>query len=120
MLLTGNYRCISEDDARPIKDAVHSDLDASREVYAFVGKLCEAMGAAPADMVPFEKYANAASGLLKPSSAARALYAGAPFIERVDCLVRTIAQAQGMHSDSVDATVKIVDQRLASNRTAAK
>jgi len=120
MLLTGNYRCIGEDDARAIKDSVHTDLDASREVYAFVGKLCVAMGANPADMVPFEKYANAAFGLLKPSSAARALYAGAPFIERVDCLVRTIAQAYGMQSDSVDATVKIVDKRLASNRAAAK
>jgi hypothetical protein len=46
--------------------------------------VCIELGAAPADLVPFEKYAAAASGLTKPSSAARALFAGAPNIERVD------------------------------------
>ncbi len=39
-----------------------------------------------ADLVPFEKYAAAAEGLLKPSSVARAIAAGAPFVERVDRL----------------------------------
>jgi hypothetical protein len=34
-------------------------------------------------MVPFEKYAKAAESLQSPSSAARALAAGAPNIERV-------------------------------------
>ena len=119
MLLTGNYRCITEGDARSIKDSVHSDLDVSREVYAWVRELCISLGAAAEDLVPFEKYAAAASGLLKPSSAARALYAGAPFIERVDCLVRTLADARGMHSDRVDAIVSLVDSRLEANRSAA-
>ena len=119
MLLTGNYRCIQEGDARSIKEAVHTDLDESRSVYDWVNKLCEKMGADPADLVPFEKYANAAQGLLKPSSAARALYAGAPNIERVDCLVKTISAQHGMQSDSVDRTVSLVDARLAKNREAA-
>ena len=52
--------------------------------------LCVELGAAEADLVPFEKYANAASGLVKPSSAARALYGGAPFIERVDKVVQIL------------------------------
>ncbi len=116
MLLTGNYRCVQDGDARSIKDAVHSDLEMSRSVYNWVNELCRAMGAAPADQVPFEKYANAASNLLKPSSAARALYAGAPNIERVDCLVKTISSQNGMQSDTVDATVRLVDARLAKNR----
>src|SRR3954469_23743800 len=30
MLLAGNYRCVQKDTVRPIKDAVHSDLAASR------------------------------------------------------------------------------------------
>src|SRR5713226_9337904 len=30
MLLAGNYRCVLKDSVRPIKDAVHSDLAASR------------------------------------------------------------------------------------------
>ena len=120
MLLTGNYRCIRPDDMISIKEAVHTDLEQSRAVYQWVGELCAAMGAAPEDQVPFEKYANAAQGLLKPSSAARALYAGAPNIERVDCLVKTISGQKGMQSDSVDTTVRLVDTRLAANREATK
>jgi hypothetical protein len=119
MLLTGNYRCVTKDGARSIKEAVHTDLETSRSVYAWVAKVCQAIGASPEDLVPFEKYAAAAQGLLKPSSAARALYAGAPNIERVDCLVSTIAASKGMRSDIVDQTVELVDAQLARNRKAA-
>ena len=116
MLLTGNYRCILRDGIRPIKEAVHSDLDASRTVYAWVDELVRKLGAGEGDAVPFEKYANAAQSLLKPSSAARAIDAGAPNIERVDRLVQARGKAQGMQSDTVDETVRIVDARLEENR----
>lgn len=119
MLLAGNYRCIQEDEMRPIKEAVHSDLELSRSIYNWVGELCVALGADLADMVPFEKYANAANGLVKPSSAARALAGGAPNIERVDCLVKTLAAQKGMQSDSVDQTVALIESWLARNRKAA-
>jgi hypothetical protein len=119
MLLTGNYRCVQGDSIRSIRDAVHSDLAESREVYEWVSALCRSLGAAPADEVPFEKYAAAASGLAKPSSAARALAAGAPNIERVDLLVQHIAAARGMHLAAVDDVVAAVDRRLAENRRAA-
>ena len=118
MLLTGNYRCVQKDDMRSIRDAVHSDIELSRSIYAWVGELCQAIGAAPEDLVPFEKYGNAAKGLAKPSSAARALFGGAPNIERVDCLVRTIAAQKGMQSDAIDETVALVDARLEANRQA--
>jgi hypothetical protein len=119
MLLTGNYRCVQEDDMRSIKDSVHDNLDTSRAVYEWVSEVCRAIGAAAEDQVPFEKYANAANGLAKPSSAARALLAGAPNIERADCLVRTIAAQKGMHNDVVDRTVASVDAWLAANRAKA-
>jgi len=119
MLLTGNYRCIRPDDMISIREAVHTDLDQSRAVYEWVSELCAAMGASPDDRVPFEKYANAAQGLAKPSSAARALFGGAPNIERVDCLVRTIAGQKGMSNESVEQTVKNVDTRLELNRSKA-
>ena len=93
MLLTGNYRCVQKDAARSIKEAVHTDIDASRAIYNWVKELCVKLGAAPDDLVPFEKYAAAAQGLVRPSSAARALFAGAQNIERVDKLVRSIASA---------------------------
>jgi hypothetical protein len=119
MLLAGNYRCVEKDSVRPIKEAVHSDLAASRSVYNWVVKLCTTLGANEKDLVPFEKYANAALSLGSPSSAARALAAGAPNIERVDRLVKTIAAQKGMQNDVVDETVALVDGWLAGNRKKA-
>ena len=119
MLLTGNYRCVQKDAARSIKDAVHSDLEASRAVYDWVRELCIKLGASPDNLVPFEKYAAAAQTLVRPSSAARALFAGAPNIERVDRLVQAIAAQKGMRNAVVDETVALVDARLAVNRKAA-
>ena len=116
MLLTGNYRCVQTGEVRSIRDAVHTDLAQSREVYDWVSALCRRMGAAPDDQVPFEKYAAAASGLAKPSAAARALAAGAPNIERVDSLVQRLAAERGMHLDTVDTVVAAVNRRLAENR----
>ena len=119
MLLAGNYRCVQKDAVRPIKDAVHGDLEASRSVYDWVKKLCVALGANEKDMVPFEKYANAALSLQSPSSAARALAAGVPNIERVDRLVQIIAKQKGMQNDEVDKTVALVDGWVEKNRKKA-
>ena len=119
MLLTGNYRCITPTGARPIAEAVHGDHAASAEMYAFVDALAQRLGADPADQVPFEKYAKAANGLLKPSSAARAIEAGAMQIERVDRVVQTIAAALGMSNPEVDAIVETVNMRLDANQLQA-
>ncbi|MDF3062722.1 MAG: hypothetical protein K0S06_2831 [Microvirga sp.] len=119
MLLTGNYRCVTKDGPRAIKEAVHTNPEESRAVYDWVRELCISLGAAPDDLVPFEKYAAAAQGLARPSSAARALFAGAPNIERVDRLVQAIAAQKGKRHPVVDATVALVDDRLAQNRKAA-
>jgi hypothetical protein len=119
MLITGNYRCVTPDAAVTIKEAVHTDLDASRQVYDWVRDLCVKLGASPDDLVPFEKYAAAAAELVRPSSAARALFAGAPNIERVDRLVQSIAAQHGMRNAVLDATVARVDARLELNRKAA-
>ncbi len=120
MLLAGNYRCVTKDGIRSIKEAVHQDLEASRAVYNWVVKLCKSLGADEKDLVPFEKYAAAAQGLASPSSAARALFAGAPNIERVDRLVKAIAAQKGMRSDAVDEIVALVDAKLEINRKTAK
>ena len=98
---------------------MHTDLEASRSVYNWVRGCAIKLGASPNDLVPFEKYAAAALDLVRPSSAARALFAGAPNIERVDRLVQTIAAQHGMRNAVVDATVALVDARLAANRKAA-
>jgi hypothetical protein len=104
----------------PIRDAVHEDVARSREVYEWVAGLCHKLGAQPGDLVPFEKYAQAADGLAKPSSAARALFAGALHIDRVDRLVRRIARQIGLQCDAaLHEIVGLVDERLARNRLAA-
>src|SRR5262249_54834361 len=118
MLLAGNYRCIRRDDMIPINESVHADAAKSREIYEWAWKVCAGLGAADADLVPFEKYAQAAEGLVQPSSAARALFGGAEHIERVDCLVRRIARQLGLQSDALDEIVTLVDERLAKNRAA--
>lgn len=112
MLLAGNYRCITLQEPRSIRDAVHGNLTLSKAIYDHVDDLARRLGAEAADQVPFEKYAKAAESLLKPSSAARAVAAGAPFIERVDLLVKMISHGLGMPNDDIDRTVEIVDRRL--------
>jgi hypothetical protein len=119
MLIAGNYRCVRKDTVRPIKEAVHSDVAASRKVYDWVVDLCVSLGATKADMVPFDKYAAAAQSLLTPSSAARALAAGAPNIERVDKLVQSIAAMKGKRLAELDETVEMVEGWLARNRAKA-
>ncbi|MGQ0653398.1 MAG: hypothetical protein ACT4P4_14210 [Betaproteobacteria bacterium] len=118
MLIAGNYRCITKQGMRSIKDAVHSDIDASRTAYHWVVELCKSLGADEKDLVPFEKYAAAAQSLASPSSAARALYGGAPYIERVDRLVQTIAAQKGKRLAELDEVVQLVDAKLEQNRAA--
>jgi hypothetical protein len=119
MLLAGNYRCVTKDGMRTAQEAVHSDIETSRSVYNFVNDLCVKLGAAPGDLVPFEKYAAAAESLTRPASAARALNNGLPNIERADKLVQGIAKQKGLSHPTIDATVALVDARLEANRKAA-
>src|SRR5204863_6156872 len=107
---------VTKDGIRSIKDAVHGDINASRAMYNWVVKLCVSLGADENDLVPFEKYAAAAQSLGSPSSAARALAAGAPYIERVDRLVQAIAAQRGLSSPAVDEIVTLVDEWLVRNR----
>ncbi len=116
MLIAGNYRCIRPNDMIPIKEAVHGDVNESRRIYDWVSDLCTGLGAGAEDLVPFDKYASAAAGLGKPSSAARALFGGARHIERVDSLVGRIAIQRGLEFDSLAEIVTLVDERLVMNR----
>ncbi|HEY8050654.1 MAG TPA: hypothetical protein VIE63_15895 [Ramlibacter sp.] len=118
MLVTGNYRCIGPDGMVSIREAVHGDIERSRRIYEWAMDLCCKLGAAREDLVPFEKYAQAAASLQKPSSAARALFGGALHIERVDRLVHSIAVQLRHVNDECRRTVELVDERLQANRAA--
>jgi hypothetical protein len=119
MLLAGNYRTVTATGLRTAQEAVHTDIEESRSVYNFVNDLCFTLGAAPGDMVPFEKYAAAAESLSRPASVARALNNGAPNVERADKLVQLIARQKGLSHPVIDAGVALVDSRLESNRKKA-
>jgi len=112
MLLTGNYRCITPHEPQSIRDSVHRDLKLSKSIYDHVDAIARRLGADPKDRVPFEKYAKAAESLVKPSSAARAVANGAPFIERVDLLVKLISHQLGLPNAEIDRIVETVDQKL--------
>ena len=116
MLIAGNYRCVTPDAARTAKEAVHSDIATSRQVYNWVLDLVVGLGAKRDELVPFEKYPPAAQSLTRPASAARALFNGAPNIERVDKLVQIIARQKGQSNKTLDEIVAMVDARLELNR----
>jgi hypothetical protein len=116
MLMAENYGCITEDGMRTAREAVHSDLEASRSIYDFVLEACVKIGASRDELVPFEKYAAAAESLTRPASAARALNNGAPNIERADKLVQFAAKQKAMSHPALDAIVALVDRRLEANR----
>jgi len=118
-VLAGNYRTVTATGMRTAQEAVHTDIEESRSVYNFVNELCVKLGAAPGDMVPFEKYAAAAQSLSRPASVARALNNGAPNVERADKLVQLIARQKGLSHPVIDAGVALVDSRLESNRKKA-
>jgi hypothetical protein len=117
MLMTGNYRCVLDDGIQPIVEAVHGDVNLSREMYEWVSQLCIALGAQQGDLVPFDKYAAAAKSLQKPSSVARALDGGAMQVERVDLLVQLLARQKGVAHAQADATVARVQAALSRNRS---
>jgi hypothetical protein len=116
MLMAGSYRCITEDGMRTAKEAVHSDLAASRSIYDFVLDVCTRLGASRDELVPLAKCAAAAQELSRLASAARALNSGALNIERADKLVQLTARQFGMNHPILDQIVALVDRRLAANR----
>lgn len=119
MLITGNFRCWSPAGIISIGDAVHSDLQASAELYEWVSlvcqKLCRPDDVEGAPLVPFHKYADAAHSLTLPSSLARGLSTGVPRVERVDKLLQKVAMSFDMQNASLDRIVSDVDSALAMN-----
>ena len=120
MLIAGNYRCVQQNQMRPIKEAVHSNIAETTKIYEWVVDLCVSLGGDTKDFVSFDKYANAALSLESPSSAARALDNGATAIERVDKLVQAIALQNDISLDALDNTVSVVDTWLGKNRSEGK
>ena len=116
MLITGNCRCLRDGAPVSIGEAVHSDLAESRQIYDWVSGIVRMIGAGDADLVPFDRYAAAARSLSLPSSLARALFAKAPKIERVDLLVQLVSQDLGQRDDALNKIVDRIDRTLVFNR----
>ena len=90
---------------------MHSDINASRRVY-LGGEPVPAARRQRVGSGAVRQHAAAAQSLGSPSSAARALYAGAPYIERVDRLVQAIAAQKGLRLPILDEVVGLVDAKL--------
>ena len=116
MMLTGNYRCLQDEGICSIREAVHSDLASSRQIYDWVNSVLRAIGAHDSDIVPFDDYAKAALDLTAPSSIARVLASNGTEIERVDLLVQTVAASRGLRNERVDAITELVDVWLRRGR----
>ena len=120
MLLAGNYRCVTKDGMRTAQGSrAQRHRDLARRSTTWWSTCASSSAPTPSDLVPFEKYANAAQSLARPASAARALQNGAPNIERADKLVQLIAKQKGLSHPAIDAQVALVDERLAANRKKA-
>ncbi len=115
MLLTGNYRCVQPDRITSIKDAVWGDIEESETIYQECLEVLRAFSVPEKVMVPFEHYAAAAKGLTKPSSAARAIDAGATKVERSDAVILTMAEHLGAPSQWISRIVRRIDNSIAKN-----
>ena len=115
ILITGNYRCMTDKGMRSISEAVHANLADSQKIYESVTALCLKLGATEKDLVPFKDYCKAALNLTVPSSAVRALNAGEKNIERFDKLLQIIATQLGLHFEFIDEIVEIIDLNIEKN-----
>lgn len=116
MLITGNCRCLRDGPPVSIGEAVHSELAESRQIHEWVSNIVRMIGDSANDLVPVDRSAAAAQSLSLPSSLARALYAKAPKIERVDLLVQLVAQDLGQQPNALNSIVDHIETALTRNR----
>lgn len=117
MLITGNFRCLTDGQPFSIGEAVGRNLRESRVLYEWITEICLVLGADKSIMVPFDVYFAAAESLTLPSSLARGLFAGATAAERVDVLIQALAGRHGMSHPVLDRIVGEVSAVLEKNRS---
>jgi hypothetical protein len=116
MLLTGNYRCLTESGVRTISETVTSELEQSAKIYDSVQVLLARIGMPAKYRVTFEDYCKAARKLLRPSSVARSIDAGAKQVERTDRLVLNLLHMYGLPEEPIAGIVARTDAHLTANR----
>ena len=77
----------------------------SVEICEFADSIITGPGAGQADIVPFKKYARATDSLLKPSSAAITVAAGATVIGCVEQLIQTIGKSMGLEHPTINQSI---------------
>ena len=118
MLLTGNYRCVTKDGPRSIKEAVHTDPRIAR-VYDWVRELCIKLGASPTISCRSRNTPPRRKGSCgRPRRRARCSPARRTSSASTGWC-RPIAAQKGMRNAVVDETVALVDEKLTANRRAA-
>ena len=96
MLITGNYRCINNNELISIRDAVYNDTNHSEKIYNEVQSLCLSLGAKKDDLISFESYLKVAKKLTAPSSVSRLAFSKNKNFERLDKLVEIISSLKNI------------------------
>ena len=112
MLMTGNYRCITDGTPMSIAETIADDSITSRRLYECTRHLCTVLGADVDALVTYEAYVKAASQLSSPSSVALALEHGRTRIERMDKVIQFLHLASGLPNPDLDRIVVTIDNRL--------
>lgn len=112
MLITGNYRCLTETGIITIKEAVFKNLEESKQIYEDVLKLCLLLGANEEIMINFKTYLNAVEKLNSASSVAKAVESGNKNIERVDKLIFFLSKQTNINIFKLNEIIKLHDKKI--------
>ena len=120
MLIAGNYRCVTKDGMRPIKEAVHATSRLRAPSTTGWSKLCVSLGARREGPGAVREYATAALSLRDA-----VLRGAGPGRRRAQHrargpLVQAIGKRKGVQLARLDETVPLVDAQLEINRAAQK
>lgn len=112
MLMTGNYRCLSDFKLKSIFESVYQDTKQSEIIYNQVIEMMKKLGAGREAIIPFKFYLRASVKLDAPSSVCRSIVSGNQNVERVDKLVQSISKSIGYNSPEIDKIVNNIDESI--------
>ena len=106
MLITGNYRCLNNNQLMSIEEVVSQNIGLSKEIYDDVQMLCRSLGASDEELIKFETYLKVAKKLISPSSVARLAFAKNKNFERLDKLIKSLCNIKKIKIKNIDQIIK--------------
>lgn len=106
MLITGNYRCLNDNQLMSIQEVVYKNINLSKKIYEDVQMLCKSLGASEGELISFESYLKVAGKLISPSSVARLSYSKNKNFERLDKLIKLISNIKKIKIKNIDQIIQ--------------